>query len=116
MWSAGVFFGVCLVILISDSSTWSGVAPTRRANWVSVLILFGMRLRRPIRNGLMSWRDAVASLMTMTPSRSSVARAGRSLGILIGIATPYLPSIARETRAIKSFSLATAGIASIFTV
>src|SRR6476620_10282068 len=38
-----------------------------------------------MRNALISWRAAVASLMTITPSRSRVARAGRSLGILMGM-------------------------------
>ena len=44
------------VILTSVSSTCSGVAPTSRANCVSVLILLGIRLSRPIRSGRMSWR------------------------------------------------------------
>ena len=85
MWSAGVFFGVREVIETSDSSTCNGDEPTRRANWVSVRTLFGIRLSRPMRKGRMSWRMASASVMIITPSSSRVARAGRSLGILIGI-------------------------------
>ena len=77
MCSAEVFFGVWLVILTSVSSTCSGVAPIRRANCVSVLILLGIRLSRPICSGRMSCRAAVASVITITPSCSSVRRAGK---------------------------------------
>src|SRR5882724_1802814 len=85
MCSAEVFFGVWLVILISVSSTCSGVAPIKRANCVSVLILLGIKLRRPMRKGRMSWRKADASVISITPSCSRVWRAGRSLGIRIGM-------------------------------
>src|SRR5262245_33114196 len=87
MCSLGVLRATWLVILTSVSSTCSGVAPSRRANCVSVLILLGIRLSRPMRTGRMSWRTASVSRMTMTPSASSVERAGRSSGILIGIAS-----------------------------
>src|SRR5687768_183384 len=85
---AGVFLGVCEVIFISVISTCNGVAPTNRANCVSVLILLGMRLRRPMRKGRISCLTAASSVITMTPSCSRVERAGRSLGILIGIGNP----------------------------
>src|SRR5882757_4413728 len=85
MCSLGVLRATWLVILTSVSSTWSGVAPSSRAICVSVLILLGIRLSRPMRIGLMSWRTASASRITITPSAASVARAGRSSGIFMGI-------------------------------
>ena len=70
---------------ISVSSICSGVAPITRANWVSVCTFFGMRLRSPICSGRMSWRSAVSSDITITPSRRSTSWAGRVAGILIGM-------------------------------
>ena len=67
------------------SSICKGVAAMTRANWVSVCTFFGMRLRSPICKGRMSWRSAVSSDMTITPSRRSTSWAGRAAGILIGM-------------------------------
>ena len=80
-----MFFGWCSDIRISVSSICSGVAPISRANWVSVVTFFGIRLTRPICSGRMSWRSAVSSDITMTPSRRSTSWAGRVAGILIGM-------------------------------
>ena len=80
-----MFLGWCSVMRISVSSICSGVAPITRANWVSVCTFFGIRFRSPICSGRMSWRSAVSSDMTITPSRRSTSWAGRVAGILIGI-------------------------------
>ena len=80
-----MFFDWCSDMRISVSSICSGVAPISRANWVSVCTFFGIRLTRPICSGRMSWRSAVSSDITMTPSRRSTSWAGRVAGILIGM-------------------------------
>ncbi len=61
-----------------------------RRSWVSVLIFSGIRLSRAIQS-LMSWRSAMSSVMTGMRSFSSTSRAGRSLGIFIGMAVSPPP-------------------------
>ncbi len=73
-----------------------------RANCVSVLILLGMRLRRPILSGRMSWRAADSSVITITPSETRVLRAGRSFGIRNGHKDYCCSSMACDTSAMKS--------------
>ena len=83
------------------SSTWSGVAPSRRASCISVLGFSGIRLSRATCIGRTSWRSASFSPIRRTPSCCSFSNAGRSLGILIGIlgrpsSTPASTSRAHE--------------------
>ena len=80
-----MFFGWCSDIRISVSSICSGVAAMSRANCVSVCTFFGIRFSSPICSGRMSWRSALSSDITMTPSRRSTSWAGRLAGILIGM-------------------------------
>ena len=80
-----LFFALWPPSRISESSTCSGVAPTRRAICTSVLILFGMRFRSPICSGRMSWRIAAVSVITLTPSFTRVSNAGSVSGILMGM-------------------------------
>ena len=85
MCSAAVFLVWCSLIRINWKSICSGVAPISRANWFSVWIFFGIRLRRPILSGRMSWCIARSGVITMTPSFDSTPKAGSVSGRVMGM-------------------------------
>jgi hypothetical protein len=85
MCSAAVLRAACSVMRISWKSICSGVAPISRANWISVWIFLGIRFRSPMRNGRMSCRAARVWAITITPSRPSTSKAGRSDGRVMGM-------------------------------
>ncbi len=65
---------------------WMGVLLSTRSSWVSVVIFVGMRFTMTMSSGRMSCEVARSSVITKMFSCSRAARAGRSEGMLMGMA------------------------------